>query len=291
MLLLLICILFNSYISIVFKIFEKYQVRTLQAIVINYFVCPLTASFVMGRPSITPEILEKDWIWAAISIGLIFILTFNVFAKTVQIFGVVLGSIFQKMSLIAPTILAILIYNESAGPIKILGILLAILSIFVISFAKSDKKTESKPIPNWMWLLPIGTFIGACLVDVGFFLVNETGLASSLDIDFIASLFFFAGCFGIIFVLLDYKINGTTFRKKEIIAGIALGVPNFFTIYLLLQVLANGMDGSVVFPINNVGILLTTAILGLYFFNEKFNAQKLIGFSMAVLSILLVANG
>ena len=121
--------------------------------------------------------------------------------------------------------------------------------------------------------------------------MNETGLASSLDIDFIASLFFFAGCFGIIFVLFDYKINGTTFRKKEIIAGIALGVPNFFTIYLLLQVLANGMDGSVVFPINNVGILLTTAILGLYFFNEKFNAQKLIGFSMAILSIILVANG
>jgi multidrug transporter EmrE-like cation transporter len=34
-----------------------------------------------------------------------------------------------------------------------------------------------------------------------------------------------------------------------------------------------------------------TAILGLIFFGEKFNIQKMIGFSMAVLAILLLANG
>jgi drug/metabolite transporter (DMT)-like permease len=275
----------------VFKIFEKYQIRTMQAIVINYLVCIITASIVMGKPAVTLEVLEKDWLWAAVGIGFIFIITFNVFALTVQKFGVVLGSIFQKMSLIAPTIIAILFYNESAGLIKIIGILLAISSIFVISFARPDKKKKSKKISTWMWLLPVGTFIGSCIVDSGFFLVNKTGLASSLDIDFIATLFFFAGCFGIIFLIYDYIKNGTTYRKKDVIAGIALGIPNFFTIYLLLKVLSNGMDGSVVFPINNVGILLTTAVLGLFFFNEKFNIQKLIGFSMAILSILLVANG
>ena len=263
----------------------------MQAIVINYFVCVLTASFVMGKSAITPEILEKEWLWAAIIIGFTFIITFNIFASTVQKFGVVLGSIFQKMSFIAPTIVAILIYNESAGPTKILGLFLAIASIFVISLARQDKKLDSQPINKWMWLFPVGTFIGSCFVDTGFYLVNATGLANSLDIDFIATLFFFAACFGLFYVIYDYLRNGTTFRKKDIIAGIALGVPNFFTIYFLLKVLSNGLDGSVVFPIINVGILLTTAILGLFFFSEKFNVQKLVGFSMAVLAIILVANG
>lgn len=291
MLLLLICILFNAYISIVFKIFEKFNIRNLQAIVVNYFVCPLTATVVMGRASVTPEVLNKEWFWAAVFIGFIFIVTFIVFAHTVQKFGVVLGSIFQKMSLIAPTILAIFIYNESAGLFKILGILLAIASIFVISISRSSNGGETKSFAWWMWLLPAGTFIGSCFVDGGLFLVNKTGLASSLDIDFIATLFFFAGCFGVIFVIYDYFKNGTTYRWKDIIAGFALGVPNFFSIYFLLQVLSNGMDGSVVFPINNVGILLTTAALGLIFFGEKFNLQKLIGFTMAILAILLIANG
>lgn len=291
MLLLLVCILFNAYISVVFKIFEKFEVRTLQAIVVNYFVCALTASVFMGKAAVTPAVFEKEWIVAAILIGLTFVVTFNLFAVTVQKFGVVLGSIFQKMSLIAPTLFAIIVYGESAGAIKILGVLLAIASIFVISLNKNSNPEESRTNSVWLWIFPIGTFIGSCFVDGSLFYVNETGLASSLDIDFIATLFFFAGCFGVFFVIFDYFKNKTGYRWKEIIAGFGLGIPNFFSIYLLLKVLANGMDGSVVFPINNVGILLATAILGLLFFKEKFNTQKLIGFTMAVLSIILVANG
>lgn len=261
---------------------------------INYFVCGITASFVMGKPAVTLGVLEKDWLFAALFIGFTFVVTFYLFAETVQKFGVVLGSIFQKMSFIAPTLFAIAVYGESAGWLKALGILMAIASIFVISYSKSKKNfPEDEPVKSnlWLWFFPIATFIGSCFVDVGLFYVNETGLASSLDIDFIATLFFFAGCFGILFVLYDYFKNKVGFRKKELIAGIALGVPNFFSIYFLLMVLGNGMDGSVVFPINNVGILMMTALLGLVFFHEKFNLQKLVGFAMAVASIILVANG
>ena len=291
MFLLLVCILFNAYISVVFKLFERFEVRNLQGIVLNYFVCGLTASVLMGKPAITLQTFEKEWLTAAILIGLTFVITFLLFANTVQKFGVVLGSIFQKMSLIAPTLFAIIVYGESAGWTKSLGILLAIASIFVISLNKNTMSSDLQKRDKWLWIFPIGTFIGSCFVDGGLFYVNETGLASSLDIDFIATLFFFAGCFGVIFVIYDYFKNGTTYRKKEIIAGFALGVPNFFSIYFLLMVLSAGMDGSVVFPINNVGILLATAILGLLFFNEKFNKQKLLGFAMALASIIMVAIG
>jgi len=246
----------------------------------------------MGKPAVTFEVLEKEWIWAAIFIGFTFIVTFILLASTVQKFGVVLASIFQKMSFIAPTILAILVYGETGSTIKIIGVLLAIASIFVMSLNKKDiSKIEAKSINKWIWIFPIGTFIVSCFVDSALFYVNHTGLASSLDIDFIATLFFFAGSFGFLFVLFDYFKNGTTYRWKDVIAGFALGIPNFFSIYFLLKVLSNGMGGSVVFPINNVGILLVTAVLGLFFFHEKFNTQKLIGFSMAVFSIILVANG
>ncbi|MFT6336788.1 MAG: drug/metabolite transporter (DMT)-like permease [Saprospiraceae bacterium] len=297
MLLLLTCILFNSYISIVFKLFAKYEIRVLQAIVINYFVCALTASVIMGKPAVTLEVFDKDWFVAALLIGLNFIVTFNLFALTVQKFGVVLGSIFQKMSLIAPTLAAILYYGDSAGPLKVTGILLAVASIFIISLSGSTDEQllenghPSKKINPLIWLFPIGTFLGSCLVDGGLWYVNQTGLASSLDIDFIATLFFFAGSFGLLFVLFDYFKNRTAIRKKDIIAGFALGIPNFFSIWLLLKVLANGMEASVVFPIINVGILVTTAILGLILFGEKFKFQKTIGFLMAVAAIILIATG
>ena len=297
MLLLLICILFNSYISIVFKFFDKYEVRSLQAIVINYFVCAVTASIVLGRPAISPEVIDEQWFLAAVVIGLAFVITFNLFAQTVQKFGVVLSSIFQKMSLIAPTLAAILYYGDSAGPVKILGIILAIASIFIISLGGASEKQKdnivqsSKEIDSFIWLLPVGTFLGSCFIDGSLWFVNQTGLASSLDIDFIATLFFFAGSFGLLFVIFDYIKNKTTFRKKEIIAGFALGIPNFFSIWFLLKVLGNGMEASVVFPMNNVGILVITAILGMIFFGEKFNIQKTSGFLLAIAAIVLIAIG
>lgn len=296
MLLLLICILFNAYISVVFKIFAKYEVRTLQAIVLNYFICALTASVVMGKPAVTLEVVEKPWLWAAIFIGFNFVITFNLFAQTVQRFGVVMGSVFQKMSLIAPTLAAIIIYNESAGWIKILGIILAICSIFLISFSNPDSSDQSDEaqepkIASWMWVFPIGTFLGSVIVDGGLFYVNQTGLANSNDIDFVATLFFFAGCLGVLFAIYDYFRNGVTFRRKEVIAALGLGIPNFFSIWFLLKVLSNGMDGSVVFPINNVGILFMSAILGLIFFSERFNTRKVLGLAMAIGAIVMIALG
>ena len=297
MLLLLICILFNSYISIVFKLFAIYEVRVLQAIVINYFVCALTASVVLGSPAVTPDVIDKQWFLAAVIIGFAFIITFNLFAYTVQRFGVVLSSIFQKMSLIAPTLAAIIYYGDSTGPMKVVGIILAIASIFVISLGRLPNGQEldidqsPKKINPIIWLLPFGTFLGSCFIDVSLWYVNLSALASSFDIDFIATLFFFAGSFGVLFVLFDYIKNKTTFRKKDIIAGVALGIPNFFSIWLLLKVLDNGMEASVVFPINNIGILVTTAILGVVFFGEKVKLQKTIGFVMAVAAIILIATG
>lgn len=243
----------------------------------------------MGKPAVTPEVLDKPWLTAAIIIGLTFVVTFNLFAQTVQRFGVVAGSIFQKMSLIAPTIAAIIYYGDSASFIKILGIILAITSIFVISLSKADRSKNPEKINPILWLFPIFTFIGSCMVDGGLFYVNQSGLASSLDIDFIATLFFFAGCFGVLFVIFDYFKNGTIFRLKDVVAGFALGIPNFFSIYFLLKVLSSGLEGSVVFPINNVSILALTALLGLIFFEEKFNLQKILGFGMAIAAIVLIA--
>jgi drug/metabolite transporter (DMT)-like permease len=251
----------------------------------------------MGEPAVTYDVVHKDWFVAALLIGLNFVITFNLFAWTVQKFGVVLGSIFQKMSLIAPTIAAIMYYGDSAGLIKIAGILLAIASIFVISLSGSiddqdfDNDQSPKKINPLIWLFPIGTFLGSCFVDGSLWYVSQTGLVSSLDIDFIATLFFIAGCFGVLFVLFDYFKNKTSIRKKDIVAGFALGIPNFFSIWLILKVLATGMEASVVFPITNVGILVSTAILGLIFFGEKFKTQKTIGFLMAVSAIILIATG
>ena len=63
---------------------------------------------------------------------------------------------------------------------------------------------------------------------------------------------------------------------------------NFFSIYLLLLALQQGWGGSIVFPVNNVGILVVAAIFGLLIFREKLTSVKLAGFGLAILSIILI---
>ena len=58
-----------------------------------------------------------------------------------------------------------------------------------------------------------------------------------------------------------------------------------------LRALGSGFGGSVVVPINNVGIILLSAVLGVLLFSEKFKTVNLIGVVAAVLAILLISIG
>lgn len=287
MFLLIACLFINSWIGVIFKYFHKYTVDNFQAITVNYFVCLLTGSVVMGEFALPRDIFDKSWFWLAVFLGFLFVLTFNLMALTVRHFGVGIATIFQKMSLVAPAILAMVWYGESSSITRIAGITLALGSIFLLNQKKSGQEghTHSK----WEMLLPMTIFVGSCVVDTSLFLVEKEKLAPNGDIQFVSSLFFFAGVFGLLKLIYESIRGKVQYAHKNILGGIALGIPNFFSIYLLLMLLAKGWDGSVVFPVNNVGVLLLAAIFGFVLFNEKWNKKRLTGFFLAISAIILIA--
>jgi len=173
--------------------------------------------------------------------------------------------------------------------LKTVGIISAVASIFLIT--NQDKTKGEKNITRILWLFPAFTFIGSSIIDMSFFYVSHAELADSTDVSFVAFLFFVAGLIGIIISFLSYLQRKKPPSPKDLIAGIALGVPNFFSIYLLFLVLTQGLEATVVFPINNVGILLVSAFFGIVIFAEKMNSWKIFGFALAVISIILIANG
>ena len=141
---LVACIILNAFIGVIFKLFHRYNIDNLQAIVVNYFVCVATAMAVKGGSPIPSDLSTQPWFYYALGLGFIFIIVFNLMALTVQHFGVVVATIFQKMSLIAPTLLAILVYGEHAGIAKWVGILCSVLAIILLSYQKSDIAIEEK---------------------------------------------------------------------------------------------------------------------------------------------------
>ena len=100
-----------------------------------------------------------------------------------------------------------------------------------------------------------------------------------------------AGIIGIM-VLMAQKIKGVlVLEYKNVIAGIVLGIPNYFSIYFLVKALRSDLfDSSGIFTINNVGIVIISTLLGIVFFRERLSMKNWIGIILAIISIALVSS-
>ena len=284
--LLIACIVINAFIGVIFKLFAKYEVDLLQGIVINYFVCLATASAVLGSFALPDDLFSQPWIWYAVMLGFVFVLTFNIMGKTIKEAGVMASTIFQKMSFVAPTIVAAAFFGDPFGWMKMTGIILALLALILIQWPSDADRTAMKTGLKWLIL----TFLASCFIDTCLYYIDANQIAPGGDIHFVASLFFFAGCFGAIALIYNFIKGTSKFSTKSVIAGVGLGIPNFFSIYLVLVLLSEGWQGSVLFPINNIGILTLSSIIGILFFKEAFSWLKLGGFAVAVTAIVLIMN-
>ncbi len=266
--------------------FSKYNVDTSQAIIINYVVASISGFVAYSEPIDMVYVSKQDWFYGTMILGVIFILVFNLMAITTQRNGLSVVAVATKMSLTIPIVFGILMYHESTGVLKIIGIIIALVAVYLTSI----KTAEGISITKKNLIFPLLVFLGSGIIDtsIKFF---ETNYVTQNDIPvFSATIFGFAAIVGI-FTLLYKAVKGSLrFSFKNVIAGIGLGVPNYFSIYFLIQALRHeNMDSSTVFTINNVAILLVSTIAGVILFKERLILKNWIGIILAVLSIILVA--
>lgn len=285
MIYLLLSVLFSTGLFVIFKYFGVFKVDALKAIVVNYIIACLLG-FLSSNTTVTlQEIPNKPWFLGALCLGLLFVAVFFVMAMTAQKNGVSVTSIAGKMSVVIPVIFGVFLYDESLGCVKILGILIALIAVYLASV--KEKQTVAK---NAGLLFPILLFFGSGTIDTLLKFVEVNFVQQDEVALFSGSLFGIAGCFGIVVVLVKYIIRKSAFGLKNIIAGIVLGVPNYYSIIFLIKSLqTKGMESSVLFTINNVAIVITSVLVGLLLFKEEFSNKNKIGIAMAVLGIVLVS--
>ena len=105
-----------------------------------------------------------------------------------------------------------------------------------------------------------------------------------------AILFDVAGGIGMIVALIIMIGTRRKFRLKNVLAGVVLGVPNYGSIYFLLQAFENsGMKSSVLFPVNNISIVVFSALAAIVFFKEKVSKLNMLGILLALVSIAIIS--
>ncbi len=287
---LVLSIGFAVSIFLLFRAFPIWKIDTFQAIVFNYVTCVVTGSFFIGFDQmLQSKPWEFSWLLFALGLGFVFIMTFNLMAKTTQILGVSVASVASKIALVIPVLFSIFILEIELQNIKLInifGILIAIGAIVLCSIKPNKQKRSSTDRLKW-FLLPFLVFILSGLIDLSLNTIKEKSIAPGQDAVFSVYLFLGACIFGLIIMI--FKRN--KIQLKNIIAGIILGVPNYFSIYFLLLALeAFNNNGAYFFPIYNVGIIILSAILGVIIFKEQLSKVNIVGIILAVLGVYLISN-
>jgi len=282
---LLLSILCSTVIFIIFKCFDKYNVNTLQAIVVNYFTASVFGYLNYDSPVSFSEITQSNWFLGAIGLGVLFITIFNVMALTAQKNGLSVASVASKMSVVIPVIFGLYMYNETLNFQKGLGIILALVAVYLASVkAKSEEKINIKS-----FYLPVILFLGSGIIDTSIKYI-ETKLLSDNGIPlFSASIFSIAGLIGIGLITFKSYKSAFSINFKAILGGAILGIVNYYSIYTILKALnMENFESSTIFTVNNVAIVTLSTLIGLLFFKEKLILKNWIGIGVAIISIVLV---
>ncbi len=293
MLFLIGSIILSSWLTLSFKLLERFRINTFQAIVFNYITCVITGSMVNGAFPINAAAIQEPWFKWAMLMGTVFIILFNVIAKTAQTMGVAIASVANKLSLVIPFLFSIVLYNEAATGLKIAGVLLALVAVVFTCWPSAGHKEPSgKIVKPAYFLLPLFLFIGSGLLDTMIKYVETTFVNNSNQNAYLISSFAAAATIGSVRLLIGFTNGSIKFEPKAVLAGIIIGVPNYFSIWCLMHVLkAYAGNSSAIIPINNMGIVLFSTIVAFLLFNEKLSKLNWLGIVLSIAAIALIAYG
>ncbi|MES2567293.1 MAG: EamA family transporter [Bacteroidota bacterium] len=285
MLFLILSVLISTLFGISFKVISIRKINGFQAIIVNYVVAG-TLGFITTQSSVTPfNVFHEPFFPLAIFLGIIFIGSLFVISETTAKQGISVAQVANRMSVVVPICIAILYYGDGVSVAKVIGIILAIVAVYLVS----HKETEGKPEDKFWWLFPLIIFACSGIIDSS---INyaQRNLVNDQNFDaFLSTIFSTAFVFGFIVLLYQLIIKKEKFQGKAIPAGIILGAINFGTMYFIIMALnANILEPSVLFPINNLSILTLSTIISVIVFKEKLSSKNWLGIALSLIAILIL---
>ncbi len=296
MLYLLFAILCSSTIAMVFKYSEKYDTNQYLVTSINYLTAAVISLFMIVEKGLFKNVnrnyafleemkilLSQEeyilgpynsgvWgIFVGVIAGFFFFYSFIYYQKSVKENGVGLSGTFSKIGILIPMIFSIFIWKEYPTPIQWVGILLSLISIVMVNLSlDSIKKFD---INKSIILL----FLFGGMAEFSNKIYQKYAISAYKDI-FLLSVFLMA------FLISSYYTYREKVRlnKKDILTGIAVGVPNLFSSYFLILSL-DTIPASIAFPTFSAGAILLINLAGFFIFGEKLSRKD----KMVVLLILI----
>ncbi|WOE32345.1 MULTISPECIES: DMT family transporter [unclassified Acinetobacter] len=278
--LIFIAALCSVAVSILLKVCSNTGFIPLQMIAWNYAAASVLCFFWFKPDIVHLSFTHTPWL-LIVALGGLLPSVFLFLAKSLQTAGILKTEIAQRLSVILSLSAAYFIFNEQFNHYKWLGIVCGILAIVLILFSQrsSTQLTKDQGI-----LYLILVWIGYACIDI--LLKYTTGLGLqftvALNLVFVAAF---------ILALSYIKLTCGHFgQRKNIVAGLGLGVINFANIALYVKAHLLLKDTpAIVFATMNLLVVIFGVMSGLLFFKERLKVSAAIGLILGIFSVACLA--
>jgi drug/metabolite transporter (DMT)-like permease len=215
--------------------------------------------------------------------GLIWPTSFFCSCGGIKKYGMSITGALARLSLSVPVLVALLFLGERFTLTIALGLCFTFAAFFLINPPRKDKLAglDYRALFFFATLIVI---LGMSDFWMNMFKLN--GIASERTM-FLTLIFAVAGV--IVAAAICYKKSRIT--VKAALLGVALGFPNYFSSFLLLEALKDPSfadQSAIVYSLYSASILVTTFTAGALLWKEKITRLNIIGAAAAIIAIVLL---
>lgn len=278
MLYLLLAILSSASMTLALRFFRSRDGNRYGIILGNYLTCILLALLLTpGDGSVLSG--SGSTVGMGAVAGFFYVSALVLMQTSVQQNGAGLTSAFARLGLVISLLVSVLFFEERPAVLQFLGVGLVLAALVLIN----NEGTGSAKKGFWLLLLTLLCSGGADAMSKVF---EELGNPAE-NTRFFFWLFVTALLLTVCMALWEWKRTGKRLVLREFAAGAAVGVPNYFSSYLLLRSLQK-LPAFLVFPVFSTGTILLVLAAGLLFFRERLTKRQCLGVGLILAALVLL---
>ena len=278
---LILAILSSASMTIILRIFQKTEGNRYGILLGNYITCIALAFFMLPGGFPAPGEIERETVLVGITDGVFFVVSLVLLQTNIRKNGAVLTSAFSRLGLLVPLALGLFL-GECPGPWQILGICLVLVALPVLELSgKEADRKEAHSLPLLLVLL-VSFGCGDAMAKI----FERTGNRGQDEL-FFFFVFLTAGilCAGL--TVYEGRKGGKPLLKKDMLAGIAVGIPNYFSSALLLKALVQ-LPSFLVYPSISTGTIAVVTLISVALFGEKLSRGKVLALVLIAAALVLL---
>jgi len=276
MIYLILAVVSSMLVSVCMRLSEGKAKNNISMLAVNYAMCTVMSLFYAGSVHLFPK---ESGLGFALGLGLVsgamYLGSFMLLQWNIRVNGVVLPATFMKLGVIVPTLTSILVFGEVPRAAQIAGIVLAITAILLIQLEKGGGRAK-----NALGLVIL--LIAGGSTDVLSKIYEELG-SSALSDQYLLYTFFVA--LALCALLAVFKKQKLT--VSDVIFGLLVGVPNYFSARFLLLSLG-AVPAVIAYPSYSVGTIVMITLVGRVCFRERLSRRQIMAMGVILAALVLL---